>query len=61
MVELREKNYITVSLPRGLGVEIDSILRVKDYWPSRSAFVREAVIQKIKEENNRIKKYRPNE
>jgi len=39
----------TVSLPLSLIEQIDFLIEKLGYWPSRSAFVREACLSKIKE------------
>jgi Arc/MetJ-type ribon-helix-helix transcriptional regulator len=39
----------TVSLPLSLIKQIDFLIEKLGYWPSRSAFVREACLAKIKE------------
>ena len=56
MVKTKKQKYITVSLPRGIGKEIDSLIEQLEFWPSRGAFVREACLEKINIENE--KKYR---
>ena len=48
--------YVTVSIPKAIGDDIDYLLRELGYWPSRSSFVREACLEKIKVEMQRIKK-----
>jgi Arc/MetJ-type ribon-helix-helix transcriptional regulator len=45
-----DKRYLTVSLPRGIAVEIDRLIEELGYWPSRGAFAREACLEKIREE-----------
>ena len=49
-----DERYVTVSLPRGIAVEIDRLIEELGYWPSRGAFVREACLQKIREERKRL-------
>ena len=56
MVKQKRQKYITVSLPRGIGKEIDSLIEQLEFWPSRGAFVREACLEKIKNENERLKR-----
>ena len=56
MVKQNRQKYITVSLPRGIGKEIDSLIEQLEFWPSRGAFVREACLEKIKNENERLKR-----
>jgi metal-responsive CopG/Arc/MetJ family transcriptional regulator len=56
MVKNNKQKYITVSLPRGIGQEIDSLIEKLEFWPSRGAFVREACLEKINIENERLKR-----
>lgn len=49
-----DKGYATVSIPRGIADAIDELIEELGYWPSRGAFVREATLQKIKEEQRRL-------
>ncbi|MEM3489270.1 MAG: ribbon-helix-helix domain-containing protein [Candidatus Bathyarchaeia archaeon] len=44
-----------VSLPLKILEEIDNLIKDLGYWPSRSAFVREACLEKIKREKERLK------
>jgi len=46
--------YATVSLPKGLTDEIDALIEELGFWPSRGAFVREATLVKIRDEQNRL-------
>ena len=39
--------YSSVSIPRSIVREIDFLVDKLGYWPSRSAFVRDACLQKI--------------
>jgi len=50
-----DKRYLTVSLPRGIAVEIDRLIEELGYWPSRGAFAREACLEKIREERRRLR------
>ena len=52
---MQEQKYITVSVPRGIAVEIDRLIEELGYWPSRGAFVREACLEKIREERRRLR------
>jgi len=45
-----DSKYATVSIPRGIAEAIDELIEELGYWPSRGAFVREATLEKIKEE-----------
>jgi len=48
--------YVTVSIPSGVAENIDKLIERLGYWPSRSAFVREACLQKIHEEKQRLER-----
>ncbi len=48
--------YVTVSIPSGVAKSIDKLIERLGYWPSRSAFVREACLQKIREEKQRLER-----
>lgn len=50
--------YSTVSLPKGVAKVIDELIEELGYWPSRGAFVREACLEKIREERRRIRDLR---
>jgi len=39
--------YVTVSIPRAIADKVDFLIGELGYWPSRSAFVREASLEKI--------------
>lgn len=43
-------DYSVVSLPRRVLKEVDKLIEDLGYWPSRSAFAREACLMKIKRE-----------
>jgi Arc/MetJ-type ribon-helix-helix transcriptional regulator len=48
---LTEKTqYVTVSIPVAISREIDRLIEGLGYWPSRSAFVRESCLEKIRQE-----------
>jgi len=49
-----ETQYVTISIPIGVAKEIDKLIEKLGYWPSRGAFVREACLAKIREEQNRL-------
>jgi len=48
------KKYSTVSIPRGIAEAIDELIEELGYWPSRGAFVREATLEKVREEQGRL-------
>ena len=50
--------YVTVSLPVGIAKAADSLIGELGYWPSRGAFVREACLEKIREERRRLRELR---
>jgi Arc/MetJ-type ribon-helix-helix transcriptional regulator len=47
--------YVTISLPKGIADEIDRLIDELHYWPSRGSFAREACLEKIREEQRRLK------
>ena len=53
-----ESKYATVSLPRGIANAIDELIEELGYWPSRGAFVREACLEKIRDEQKRLMELR---
>jgi len=53
-----KRRYVTVSLPTGITQEIDFLMEELGYWPSRGAFVREACLEKIREEQRRLRELR---
>lgn len=48
--------YGTVSIPKPVLKEVDDLIALLGYWPSRSAFVREAVIEKFQREMERLRR-----
>jgi len=54
--ENKNKKYGTVSIPTGVLEEIDNLVKELRFWPSRGAFVREACIEKVRREQDRLKK-----
>ncbi len=52
--------YVTVSIPRGIARDIDSLIQELGYWPSKSSFVREACLEKIWSARKQIKELRNN-
>jgi len=53
---MAEKNkYRTVSILRGLTDDVEKLIEEKPYWPSVSAFVREATLEKLKAERRNIR------
>ena len=53
--EKRPRKFGSVSLPMGILEAIDALIEDLRYWPSRSAFVREACLEKIRRERDRLK------
>ena len=49
-----DSKYATVSIPRGIVDAIDELIEELGYWPSRGAFVREATLLKVREEQKRL-------
>jgi Arc/MetJ-type ribon-helix-helix transcriptional regulator len=55
MIPLDDKlKYVTVSIPKGVADRIDYYVGSLGYWPSRSSFVREAVLEKFDRESQKI-------
>ncbi|RLI33156.1 hypothetical protein DRO56_02370 [Candidatus Bathyarchaeota archaeon] len=50
-----EPKYGSVSIPMGILEEIDYLIERLRYWPSRSAFIREACLEKIRRERERLR------
>jgi Arc/MetJ-type ribon-helix-helix transcriptional regulator len=48
--------FSAVSIPQPILEEIDGLIRELGYWPSRSAFVREACLEKIEREKKRLRR-----
>jgi Arc/MetJ-type ribon-helix-helix transcriptional regulator len=46
--------YVTVSIPRAIAEKIDYLIEELGYWPSRGSFVREACLEKIRVEMQRL-------
>jgi Arc/MetJ-type ribon-helix-helix transcriptional regulator len=51
----QSRKFRSVSLPTGLLEAIDVLIEELRYWPSRSSFVREACLEKMRREENRLK------
>lgn len=49
-----KRGFASVSLPVGIVEEIDRLIDELGYWPSRGAFVREACLEKIRQERRRL-------
>jgi len=54
----RLDKYATISIPVALAEEIDELNEELGYWPSRGAFVREAVLEKLRNERLRLAELR---
>ena len=50
--------YATISIPVALAEAIDELNEELGYWPSRGAFVREAVLEKLRDERLRLTELR---
>jgi Arc/MetJ-type ribon-helix-helix transcriptional regulator len=51
----QSRKFRSVSLPTGILETIDALIEELRYWPSRSSFVREACLEKMRREENRLK------
>ncbi len=49
-----DSKYATVSIPKGILNAIDELIEELGRWPSRGAFVREATLLKVQEEQKRL-------
>lgn len=54
----KKVKYVTVSIPTGVVGDIDKLIEVFEYWPSRGAFVREACLEKIRSELKRLMEFK---
>jgi Arc/MetJ-type ribon-helix-helix transcriptional regulator len=50
--------YVTISIPSALAEAIDELNGELGYWPSRGAFCREAVLEKLRDERLRLAEMR---
>jgi len=48
--------FSAVSVPLPILEKIDKLIEELGYWPSRSSFVREACLEKIQRERERLKR-----
>jgi len=51
----KKSKYTTISIPASISDEIAKLKEELGYWPSVSAFAREACIDKIREEKRRLR------
>ncbi len=54
MSRKKDFTYVTLSIPKAIADEIDKIMDKLGYWPSRSAFAREACLEKIHREKQKL-------
>lgn len=54
----KKSKYRTVSLLNSIAEEIERLIEELGFWPSVSAFVREACLEKIREERRRLREQR---
>jgi len=52
-----EVKYVTVSIPKAMADEIDVLIGELGYWSSRSSFIREACLEKIRKEVLRLREF----
>jgi len=43
----RRRRYLSVSLPASLLEEVERVVGELGYWPTKTSFVREAVVEKL--------------
>jgi metal-responsive CopG/Arc/MetJ family transcriptional regulator len=51
-----ERKFGAVSISIGVLEEIDKLIEELRYWPSRSAFIRESCLEKIRRERQAMQK-----
>jgi len=51
----KDRKYGAASISIGVLEEIDNLIKELRYWPSRSAFAREACLEKIRRERDRLR------
>lgn len=54
MSRKKDFTYVSLGIPRHITDEIDQLIDKFGYWPSRSAFAREACIEKIDREKQKL-------
>jgi Arc/MetJ-type ribon-helix-helix transcriptional regulator len=54
----KKTKYVSLSIPVDIAKDIDELIEELGYWPSRSAFAREACLEKIREERRRLRELR---
>lgn len=54
----KKTEYVSLSIPLSIAKEVDELIEELGYWPSRSAFAREAILEKIREERRRLREIR---
>ena len=57
-LHMSSKGYVTISLPKAISDAVDELIDELGYWPSRGSFVREATLEKIREERKLLKELR---
>ena len=50
--------YVTVSIPKPIADDIDRLIEELGYWPSRSSFTREALINQVMAWKMKLKQLR---
>jgi Arc/MetJ-type ribon-helix-helix transcriptional regulator len=43
----RRRPYLSISLPASLVEEVERVVEGLGYWPNKTAFIREAVMEKL--------------
>ncbi len=56
---MAEKKWSTVSIPRAIRNTIDELIEEIGYWPSVSAFIREAALEKLRRERIALSRFVP--
>lgn len=58
MDEEKKRKFGTASIPMGIMEEIDALIEELHYWPSRGAFIREACLEKVRMERQKLRELR---
>lgn len=52
----RGLRYSSISIPTSLIREIEKLVKEMGYWPTKTAFIREACLEKMEKHRNELKK-----
>lgn len=52
---MRSRGYSSISLPKGLMRQIEKLAKELGYWPTKTAFIREACLEKMEKHRKELK------